>query len=289
MPMAAPHLEAPTVRLACKRPGEAVTAPIAKPVAGRRAADESESVGALWERYRESAGPIARELLLAQHLSLVYFVARRMSARAPGVEYGELVSAGTLGLLAALKAFDASRGFAFSTYAVQRIQGAILDDLRSRDCMPRSRRVRVRRMHAARAELEARLQRAPKPAEVARELGLDLPAYYRWCDELEQGVVVSAGGAAHPDATGQALPEPPGPEDQGPDRQLIQEERRAQVRTALGALPERERTVLALSYYEELSLKQVAAVLGVTESRVCQIRQRALERLKGTLSPHIAA
>jgi RNA polymerase sigma factor for flagellar operon FliA len=252
------------------------------------AAGADESVGALWERYRETGDAAARELLLTQYVSLVYFVARRMSARVSSVEYGELVSAGTLGLLAALKAFDASRGFAFSTYAVQRIQGAILDELRSRDWMPRSRRVRVRRLHAARAELEARLQRAPKPAEVARELGLDLPVYYRWCDELDQGVVISAGGA-RAETADQPVPEPPGPEDQLPDRQIIREERRTQVRTAIGRLPERERTVLALSYYEELSLKQVAAVLGVTESRVCQLRQQAIKRLRNTLSPHIEA
>ena len=243
-----------------------------------------ESVDALWERYRSCADEVARQLLLRQYVSLVHFVARRMSAKTPAVEYGELVSAGALGLLAALESYEPARGFAFSTYAVARIRGAILDDLRRRDWMPRSSRVRSRRLAAARAQLQAKLQRAPKPSEVADELGLDLQAYWRWCDELDApaletttGLSAQGGQTRSPDDP--PPPEPGAPEDQLPDRQLLREEEKSRVRAALEQLPEREQRVLALCYYEELTLREVGTLLGVTESRVSQLRQQALRRL----------
>lgn len=193
------------------------------------------SQAALWERYRSAADLEARALLAQQYIPLVYSVARQLSVRLTTVEFDELVSAGNLRLLRALEAFDLSRGLAFTTYAVPRIRGAILDDLRQRDWMPRSARARTRRLMAARAELAARHHRAPTPAEVAESLGVDLTVY-------------------------------------------------AELRAAIGRLPGRERRVLALCYFEELTVKQAGEVLGVTESRVYQIRQRAVRRLKEGLT-----
>jgi RNA polymerase sigma factor FliA len=240
----------------------------------------------LWDRYRTFADPGAREELLRRHLSLVHFVARRMAARTSAAEYGELVSAGALGLMSALEVYDPARGYAFSTYAVTRIKGAILDDLRRQDWMPRSSRSRSRRLAASRVQLQSRHLRAPRPAEVALELGLDLETYWRWCDELDApaldtvqtspGRDVQAGGAGDPSAH-----EPT--EDASPDWRLLREEERARVRTAIEELPEREQRVLALCYYEELTLKEVGELLGVTESRISQIRQQALRRLTGLL------
>ena len=147
------------------------------------------SVAALWERYRTSADDGAREELIRRHLSLVHLVARRMAAVTSGPDYGELVSTGTIGLLSALDAFDPACGHAFSTYAVGRIRGAILDDLRRQDWMPRSIRSRSRRLAAARTQLESRLLRAPGPLELAVELGISLEAYGRWCEELDLPVL----------------------------------------------------------------------------------------------------
>jgi RNA polymerase sigma factor FliA len=253
---------------------------------GHRVAPATVPIATLWDRFRTSADPGAREELLKRHLSLVHFVARRMAARTSAAEYGELVSAGALGLMSALEAFDPTRGYAFSTYAVTRIKGAILDDLRRQDWMPRSSRSRSRRLAAARIQLQSRHLRAPRPAEVAFELGLDLETYWRWCDELDApapdavptspGRDVQAGGAGD-------LPAYEPTEDASPERRLLREEERARVRTAIEELPEREQKVLALCYYEELTLKEVGELLGVTESRISQIRQQALRRLTGLL------
>jgi RNA polymerase sigma factor for flagellar operon FliA len=236
----------------------------------------------LWDRYRTTRDEGAREELLRQHISLVHFVARRMSAKTTAVEYDELVSAGALGLLAALEGYDPSRGFAFTTYAVTRIQGAILDDLRKRDWMPRSSRKRSRQLAAARAKLQARLLRAPTPAEVAAELGLELGLYWRWCDELDAATIDHATSSEHAAEARQHTeglgPDLGGVEDQ-PERMLLIKEERARVHAAIQELPARDQQVLALCFFEELTLREVAVVLRVTESRVSQLRKRALERL----------
>ncbi len=245
---------------------------------------------ALWDRYRSTADPDARDLLLQHYVSLVHFVARRMAARVNAVEYDELVSAGSLGLLRALRAYDGARGMAFSTYAVPCIRGAMLDELRCRDWMPRSSRARSRRLIGARDRLQARLQRPPTPGEVAGELGLDLPAFWRWCDELgARSPATATGDAAGVDEgrAGSQVYEPATAPDQLPDHWMMREEKTARLRAAVDQLPERERRVLALCYFEELTMKQVGAALGVTESRICQIRQRALGRLRATLTPSL--
>ncbi|HUR95372.1 MAG TPA: sigma-70 family RNA polymerase sigma factor [Gemmatimonadales bacterium] len=246
-----------------------VAAPTAAPL-------DINSVATLWARYRSAGDPEAREMLLRQFATLVHFVAHPMAARLTSVPYEELVSAGNLGLLAAVNGYDPGRGLAFSTYAVPRIRGAILDDLRRGDRVPRSTRARTRRLLAARATLAARLQRSPSPAETATELGLELDAYWRWCDEVDP-VESGVTGSGH---RGEWATSP----EHLPDYELLREERRAQVRLALKVLPERERRVLALYFFEELTLREIGVALGVTESRVSQLRQRALGRLREALS-----
>ncbi|MEO7476936.1 MAG: FliA/WhiG family RNA polymerase sigma factor [Gemmatimonadales bacterium] len=236
----------------------------------------------LWEHYRSSADLDARDRLLQQYLSLVHFVARPIATRLVAVDYEELVSAGNVGLLKAVEGYDACRGLAFSTYAVPRIRGAILDELRRRDWMPRSGRARSRRLLAARAGLESRLQRAPSAMEVARELGLELEVYWRWRDELDPAARAhGATGRSHDTHASAGLGGDGATEaDELPDQRLISEEKWAGLRAAIEVLPERERRVLALCYFEELTMREVGVALGVTESRVCQIRQRALRRLR---------
>ncbi len=251
--------------------------------AGKHPAPQAD---ALWQRYRATGDPGARAKLLARYLGLVHHVARGIGARTPVVEIDELVSAGTLGLVRALESFDLSRGLAFSTYAVTRIRGAILDDLRGRDWNPRSVRAKARRMADAIATLEQTLDRAPEPPEVAEVLGIDLATYWDWRGAVDGGVMVSFD-AAHAGGESQALtleetlndPDAPVPGDA-----LIQLEQIAGLREAIGRLPDKERTVLALYYYEELTLLEIGEILHVSESRISQIRAQALRRLRDLLT-----
>jgi RNA polymerase sigma factor for flagellar operon FliA len=203
------------------------------------------------------------------------------------VEVDDLVSAGTLGLVQALESFDLSRGLAFSTYAMRRIRGAILDELRSRDWVPRSVRAKGRQMAAVVAQLESRLGRAPEPQEVAGALSLDMETYWRWREEVDGAVLVSLDGSVSLDHAESATLEETLTDISAavPGEMLGREETVATLRHAIGLLPPKERTVLALYYYEELNLRQIAEVLHVTESRVSQIRTQALKRLRSRLAP----
>ena len=241
---------------------------------------------ALWTRYRSTGDVDARAQLLDRYLGLVHHVAREVGARTTAVELDDLVSAGTLGLVRALESFDLSRGLAFSTYAVRRIRGAILDDLRSRDWTPRSVRVKGRKLAAAAAALQATLGRAPEPAEMATALGIGLETYFKWKSMVDGGITVpfdqSAGTGMR---DGLSLEETVADEEAPlPGEALEREERFEGLREAIAMLPEKERTVLALYYYEELNLRQIAEVLHVTESRISQIRTAALRRLRTRLT-----
>lgn len=243
---------------------------------------------ALWQRYRGTGDPEARSQLLDRYLGLVHHVARQVAARVSDVvEVDDLVSAGTLGLVQALESFDLSRGLAFSTYAMRRIRGSILDELRSRDWVPRSVRAKGRQMATVVAQLEGKLGRAPEPQEVAGVLAIDMPTYWRWREEIDGAVLVSLDGSVTLDhAEAASLEETLSDANAAvPGDMLGQEETVAGLRHAIGMLPPKERTVLALYYYEELNLRQIAEVLHVTESRVSQIRTQALKRLRTRLAP----
>jgi RNA polymerase sigma factor for flagellar operon FliA len=241
---------------------------------------------ALWARYRSNGDPAARAQLLDRYLGLVHHVAREIGARTPAVEVDELVSAGTIGLIRALDVFDLSRGLAFSTYAVRRIRGAILDDLRSRDWTPRSVRGKNRKLLAATAELQARHNRTPEPWELAAALGIDLETFWRWRAGLEGNVMVSFDGAAMPsNRTALSLEETINdPDAPLPGHSLALAEERQGLRQAIGMLPDKERVVLTLYYYEELNLRQIAEILHVTESRISQIRTQALKLMRNRLT-----
>jgi RNA polymerase sigma factor for flagellar operon FliA len=248
---------------------------------------------ALWERY--AAGDVAaRERLLTDHLGLVHHVARQMSRTlAVKADFDELVSAGSMGLMAALDSFDPSRGLAFSTFAAPRIRGAILDELRRQDHVPRSIRRKTREIHAARESLMRALGRAPEDQEVASHLNVDLQTLWRWQGEIE--------GAHHMPldrAPGDRENTAPSPsdvlaaeEEHGVEDRLNHQQEVSILREAILKLKEQERVVLSLYYFEELKLHEIATVLDLTESRVSQIRSKALGKLRGELKPlreHVA-
>jgi RNA polymerase sigma factor FliA len=247
-------------------------------------AQTEDRTEALWARYRSAGDQDARSQLLVRHLGLVHHVAREVSRRIPSVELGELVSAGALGLMKALDSFDLSRGLAFSTYAVLRIRGAILDDLRSRDSTPRSVRVKRRRIEAIAAALEGRLGRAPSPKEVADHLGIDLTTYWKWKDAVGVYAEAETPRPSHGRRFSRDAETHADPSVTLPTQKLVETEHVAHLRQLIARLPEQQRRVLALYYYEELNLRQVGEVLQVSESRVSQIRSQALKRLRQELS-----
>jgi len=251
---------------------------------------ESEArIDVLWARYRSAGDPAARDQLLARHLGLVHHVAREVARRIPSIEIGELVSAGALGLMKALDSFDLTRGLAFSTYAVLRIRGAILDDLRSRDSTPRSVRMKRRKIESVASTLEGELGRAPTVREIAARLEIDLATFWKWKDAVgihcETDVPVnSKGQRASRDAENHA-----DPTVTLASQQVVETEHTAQLQLLIAQLPEQQRKVLALYYYEELNLRQVGEVLKVSESRVSQIRSQALRRLKTEITAALAS
>ena len=239
----------------------------------------------LW-RAVASGDEAARERLLTEHLGLVHFVARQI-ARGISVEadFDELVSAGTMGLMSALESFDTERGLAFSTFAAPRIRGAILDELRRQDHVPRSVRRKARDLGAAREALTRALGRQPEARELAEHLQIDLETLWRWQGEVESSVQLpldrpaTEGGAPSPSEL-LSDEEEPGIEDL-----LTREQEVDALREAILKLKEQERTVLALYYFEELKLHEIATVLELTESRVSQIRSKAILRLRDRMAP----
>lgn len=250
---------------------------------GTMTATQTGTTDALWRRYRGSGDPRARTQLLDRYLGLVHHVARQVALRVSDVvEVDDLVSAGTIGLVQALEGFDLSRGLAFSTFAMRRIHGAILDELRSRDWVPRSVRAKGRQMAVIVAQLESRLGRAPEPQEVAGALSLDMEKYWRWREEVDGAVLVSLDGSVAVEHSESGSLEETLSDAAAalPGDGMDQQETVASIRRAIHLLPPRERTVLVLYYYEELNLRQIAEVLHVTESRISQIRTQALNRLR---------
>lgn len=243
---------------------------------------------ALWERYQVRGDLDARRLLLEQHLGLVHHIARQIADRVPdGVELDDLVSAGALGLVMALQAFEPARGLAFSTYATPRIRGAILDDLRSRDWVPRSVRSKSRKIASTVGQLEHALGRTPDPGEIATAMGIDVDTYYKWQEDTENAVLMPLDGpVGAQEHEAMTLAETLGDASAvGADQATVRKEDIEALRHAIGDLPPKERTVLALYYYEELNLRQIAEVLNLTESRISQIRSQAVSRMQRMLRP----
>jgi len=240
----------------------------------------------LWRAYAQGDSS-ARDALLQSNLNLVHHVARQLSrALAAPADFDELVSCGTIGLMNALEAFEPARGLAFSTFAVPRIRGAILDELRRQDHVPRSVRRKTREISHARENLTRIFGRAAGDKEVAEHLGIDLDTLWRWQSETESAVQISLDQSAT-DHDGQAgLP----PEafifdgEASVEDDINREQEREILKDALRKLKEQERIVLTLYYFEELKLHEIAEVLNLTESRVSQIRAKALSKLRTELS-----
>lgn len=226
-----------------------------------------------------------REGLLRQHVGLVHHVARKLAAHlSTAANLDEMVSAGALGLVQAVDSFDQRRGLSFSTYAVPRIRGAILDELRKQDHVPRNVRRRTREMSRARDALAACLRRPPTTRELASHLGVPPGMLLRWELEAEGAALCSldqpTGRREAPATLADALADE---HATSVEDVLTRDEEVRRLRAGIAALKEQERTVLALNYFEELKLHEIAEVLGLSVCRISQIRTAALAKLRVSL------
>jgi RNA polymerase sigma factor for flagellar operon FliA len=227
-----------------------------------------------------------RQAMLREHLGLVHFVARQIARGGRGdIELDELVSAGTIGLTDALDAFDASRGLAFSTFAMPRIRGSILDELRRQDHVPRSVRRKTRDIKAA-SDALTRGGKEPTDKELAAQLNVDIETLRRWQLDVEGAIQVSLDASSSPssDEEGPSHAELlAGTTEEDIEGDLTREQEVTVLTRALQGLGEQERLVISLYYYEDLKLHEIAIALGVSESRVSQIRTKALGKLRGEM------
>jgi len=223
---------------------------------------------------------------------LVKYVAGRMSSGLPShVEEADLISYGLGGLISAIERFDLAREIKFETYAIPRIRGAIIDELRSMDWVPRSVRARAREFERTNMKLEARLQRAPSDEEMATELEITIEDFQDALLQISNSTILALDELwTVSDSTGDQVSLLDTLPDRGaPDPQAIvdQGELRDRIADAIAALPEREKLVVALYYYENLTLREIGEVLGVTESRVSQLHTKAVLRLRSKLATEL--
>jgi RNA polymerase sigma factor FliA len=242
----------------------------------------------LWEEFKASGSQPARDRLIIHYSPLVKYVASRVATGLPSsVEQADLVSYGIFGLIDALDKFDLAREIKFETYAIPRIRGAIIDELRALDWVPRSVRFKAREVEKANSELEARHKRAPTDSEIAQHLGVGLSELHDIVTQISFVTVaaleevVSAGGDRAESISLIDTLSDMGASD--PTTGLEGNEMRAMLSSAINALSEREKIVVTLYYFEGMTLAEIGEVLGVTESRVCQIHTKAVGLLRTNL------
>ena len=243
----------------------------------------------LWRRFKATGDEKARERLVVAYSPLVKYVAGRMGSGLPAhVEEADLISYGLGGLISAIERFDLTREIKFETYAITRIRGAIIDELRTLDWVPRSVRARARSFERANMKLEAKLQRAPSDDEMATELEITVEEFQEQLNQISNSTIVALDELwSVSDASGDQVSLLDTLPDRGaPDPQVLvdESELRDRIADAIAALPEREKLVVALYYYENLTLREIGEVLGVTESRVSQLHTKAVLRLRSKLA-----
>ena len=244
-----------------------------------------EELGEIWRQYKSSGDRALRDRLILTYAPLVKYVAGKLGSwLPPHVEEGDLISYGLLGLIGAIERFDINREIKFETFAIARIRGAMIDELRSLDWVPRSVRNRAREIERAMAELENRHKRTPSDEEVAGELGITVGEFEESLTQIARSSVVAldelwSGSGAGGESTAliDTIEDPHAPD---PTRELLQGEMRQALAQAITRLPDRERLVVTLYYYEELTLREIGEVLSVTESRVSQLHTKAILRLR---------
>ncbi|HEX2040685.1 MAG TPA: RNA polymerase sigma factor WhiG [Acidimicrobiales bacterium] len=250
--------------------------------------EDRGAIDQLWADYKASGSRDARDRLIVHYSPLVKYVAGRVSVGLPqNIEQADLVSYGIFGLIDAIDKFDPGRAIKFETYAIARIKGAIIDELRSIDWVPRSVRAKARAVEKAYAKLEASLLRTPTDTEVATEMGIseqELQGIFNqisFVGLIALDEMLSVGGERGESTTlGDTIPD----KGEGPVAAFEVEEMKQILASAINRLGDREKIVLTLYYYEGLTLAEIGEVLGVTESRVCQIHTKAVLQLRSKMA-----
>ncbi len=241
----------------------------------------------LWSEFKETGAQTLRNQLIIYYSPFVKYVASRVLAGLPRhFDEEDLVSYGIIGLIDAIERFEPERKLRFETYAIPRIKGAIIDELRSIDWVPRSVRTKARAVEQAFTHLEATLRRTPNESEVAAELEMTVGEFHKALRKISTvgmmalDEVLRGGDRSERSTLGETLPDG----SWGPVDTFEAKESKEALVQAVDGMPERERTVLMMYYYDGLTLTEIGEVLGVTESRVCQIHTKALRQLRSKLA-----
>jgi RNA polymerase sigma factor for flagellar operon FliA len=248
----------------------------------------------LWKEYKESNSKVAKDKILVEYAHIVKYVAGRIAVNLPAsVDREDLMSTGILGLIKAVETFEPERGIKFETYAGHKVRGAILDELRAQDWVPRSVRQKSRDLHRVFAKLQNDLGRMPYDDEVCKEMNISLSEYEDLLSEISPTTIVSLEEVM-PDRDPEAKEvklidtiEDPGSEN--PLRALGFAELKSILKETIANLPEKEKLIVALYHYEELTLKEIGVVLGISESRVSQIHSKAILKLRAKLLQRLSA
>ncbi len=245
----------------------------------------------IWREYRLTKDENLKHELIVAHLPLVKYIAGRLAVKLPPhVDQEDLESCGVFGLMEAVEKYDPDQGVSFSAYAAARIRGAMLDELRKMNWLPRTLYQKIQQLNAARDKLDAETGGRAGDAELASALGLEVEEFKKLAAQasslavssLDENVATDGGEVLR---WGDLIPDPQSPD---PLEEVEREEARELLVRAIEGLPERDKLVLALYYQEGLTQKEIGHVLEVTESRVCQLHARALKRLRDKLEAHLA-
>jgi len=250
--------------------------------------EEQKAEDELWAKYQKTRDPKIREAFIKQYAPLVKYVAGKVAVGMPSnVEFDDLVGCGVFGLLDAIDKFDPDKNVKFKTYAVVRIRGAIYDELRADDWVPRSVRQKAKVVEAAIGTLEAKLGRTASDQEIALSLGMSEGEYHKTLRQISGTLVLSlddvwfSGDENDKVSIGDSIESP---SSLNPDVMVEREETRRVIVEAINELPENEKKVLVLYYYEDLTLREIGQVMKVTESRVSQLHGNAVIRLRAKLT-----
>ncbi len=244
-----------------------------------------EHVEELWNEFRSNQDEKARQDLITHYLPLVRTIAERMHHKFPKhVDVDELIQSGTFGLMNAVNAYDPERGVKFQNYAQQRIRGSILDELRENDWAPRLVRTNSHRIERARNEIESETGTPPTAKEIATNLGITLEEFDRWQADTNRAQLMSLNGATSgSENEGKEITKAGIIEDKSDTARFSELEKSELIDLATRGLSKNEKMIVVMYYLEELTMKEIGVLLSLSESRVCQIHHRIMDRLKGQL------
>jgi RNA polymerase sigma factor for flagellar operon FliA len=240
----------------------------------------------MWRQYQETKNPAVREALILEYSHLIKFIAGRLNIYfGSNVEYDDLVGFGVFGLIDAIDKFDINKGVKFETYASLRIRGSIIDSIREMDWVPRSLRQKNKELERAYWEIENELGHSASDKEIADKLGISTDEFYKLLNDVNVTSMVSLEDFLEQNYE-IGVDVPNSNKDDRPEYQVELSELKDILGDAINKLPEKEKTVLSLYYYEELTLKEISAIMKVSESRISQLHTKAIMRLRGKLARH---